>query len=284
MNSLARMRLPRPPAAATLAVTLAVTLAAILAVAPAPAAAGTAPASPGPPVRTIVALGDSYAAGIGAGTDVIVGGCRRSSGSYPVLLAQRLGVSLLDRSCPGATIAEAAARSYGLPRDDAAILIQAGGNDMGFVEVATACFIASAATCARVVATAGSRLPAMRARLATLATDLRRRSPGSTIVVLGYPRLLGSPARCAALIDGNRVRRINALQRSLDRNLRAAASDAGVDYLDWPRSVDRHSLCSPTPWFAWIDTAARLDDLLHPTLPATQRMAAHLAAYLEATP
>ena len=49
-----------------------------------------------------VALGDSYAAGVGAGAPT--GLCWRSSAGYPVLVAGTLGVRLAYHACLGADI------------------------------------------------------------------------------------------------------------------------------------------------------------------------------------
>lgn len=246
---------------------------------PAPSDRGAAAVEPAAP-SGIAALGDSFIAGIGAGSSLVAEGCRRSRMSYPRLLADRWRIPLIDRSCPGATVLETAAQSRGLSGSARVVLLQVGGNDMGFVDVAGACFIASMATCRSAIASARSRLPAMRMRLAALARDLRARLPAATVVLLGYPRLLGEPLACTALLEPRRTRLVNGLQRSLDRHLRLAARGSGVVFVDWPRRVDRHSLCSDDPWFVTFGSATRLDDLLHPTAEATRAMAAHLARRL----
>jgi len=53
-----------------------------------------------------VALGDSYASGVGTRSyDSASGECYRSPHAYPVLDAQRIGAALTSVACSGATVA-----------------------------------------------------------------------------------------------------------------------------------------------------------------------------------
>ena len=72
--------------------------------------ASTAGAAPPPATtgKTYVALGDSYAAGFGLPapstlTGQPVPGCAQTTGDYPHILAAKLGLSLTDVTCSGAT-------------------------------------------------------------------------------------------------------------------------------------------------------------------------------------
>ncbi len=70
---------------------------------------------------TIVCLGDSITAGVGAGED----------SGYPELLARRLGVPVVNAGVPGDTTADALARlPDALSRDPWLVIVEVGGNDL----------------------------------------------------------------------------------------------------------------------------------------------------------
>jgi acyl-CoA thioesterase I len=73
------------------------------------------------PGRTIVCLGDSITAGVGAGP----------AESYPDLLAARFGVEVVNAGVPGDTAAQGLARLDGvLAEDPWLVVVQLAGNDL----------------------------------------------------------------------------------------------------------------------------------------------------------
>jgi len=222
----------------------------------------------------VVALGDSFISGVGAGMYTDVGGCRQSARSYPQLFALRMGRTLVDLSCPGVTIADVYHRLDNIPRNSAIVLLQIGGNDIGFVRLAGTCFIAGRATCHESIAQARRTLQMMPENLLRLLRSIRARAPLADIVVMGYPQMLGSPTQCVDLMPPDRVWALRALQRQLDRTLRQSAIHARTHFLDWPIIVDRHSLCSEMPWYAL--PGDRIDDVFHPDHRATVAVADRL--------
>lgn len=223
---------------------------------------------------TVAAIGDSYLAGIGAGAYTTTDGCRRSANSPAAHLARRIDARLVDLTCPGDTITSASRRASSLPPSLDLVVVQVGGNDLGFTRLAAACLIGSASLCDQVVSNAHRRLPGIRSGLLSLVRQIRLLTPTSDIMVLGYPRLLGSPERCDHLLDSTVVRSLERLQRILDGVIRSASGTAGADFTDWPRTVDRASLCSADPWYAL--PGDRIDDLLHPDSRATIAMGRQL--------
>lgn len=224
---------------------------------------------------TIVAVGDSYLAGIGAGEYLTVDGCRRSARSPAAALAARTRADLVDLTCPGNTIPQALRSTSRIPANADLTLIQAGGNDIGFAILAGACLLGGSSTCSAAVGAAHRQLPEVRRGTIDLVRQARLKAPTSEVIVLGYPRLLGGAKQCSALLDQNRVRDVNRLQRTLDRVIKSAARSAGAEFVDWPRSVDRASLCSGDPWYAL--PGDRIDDLLHPDARATIALSRSLA-------
>ena len=232
-----------------------------------------APAAPSFRPAPVVALGDSFMAGIGAGRYSVNDGCRRSDRSFANRFARKRGSTLIDLSCPGGTLSQVAQSISHIPRNSEVVLIQVGGNDIGFVNLAGSCLIASHATCQSAVRTARAQLPGFVTRLRAQIQRIRSAAPDADIVVLGYPRLIHSPLQCAHLLPQDRTQLMTAVQRDLDRALwRGTPSTA--DFIDWPRSVDQRSLCAQHPWYAL--PGERIDDFLHPTARATSAMTRHL--------
>src|SRR3712207_9572352 len=102
--------------------------------------AGTLPAAAQQP-RTVqyVALGDSYAAGQGAGS--YANGCLQSPHGYPALIDSSQRVHLrADRTCTGADTADVMVRQISaLNRGTRLVTLTVGGNDLDVARVAVAC-------------------------------------------------------------------------------------------------------------------------------------------------
>jgi len=265
------------------ALLLTVTSAVALDAAVHPARAG-ADRSPAPPAHgPIVAVGDSFVAGLGAG-DYRTGanGCRQSQRSVARLLAIRSQRLLIDLSCPDARLAGAPAGPLHLDHqiaqvvpDAALVLVGAGGNDLGFANVTGPCLIAGSATCFAAVDAARARLPRITRDLTRALLRIRVQAPRATVVAVGYPVIIRETPMCAAWLGRERVRWLVALQRGLDGAVRTAAVRAGVRFADWPPEGRQHTLCDPHPWFV-IGEATIIDEVLHPTFEAVRAMAERL--------
>ena len=223
-------------------------------------------------------------AGIGAGDYLDEDGCRRSDRSYAADASRRTGDGLVDASCPGARIPQVLEQSATIPVDRAWVLVQVGGNDIGFGEIAAACLVPWSSNCLSRIAEADARLPQVSQGLADIAASARERAPQARIIMAGYPRLLASPRQCSStlvgsLLEPREITAINALQARLDATIRDAASDADARFVDWPRSVDQHSLCSSRPWFVTVGTGD-LGDALHPTREAYAAMGRDISKVL----
>lgn len=139
-------------------------------------------ARPRPSQPQYVALGDSYAAGDGAGSYLADGtSCYRSLAGYPGLIAQSSGYALNLQACSGATTADVQSLQLGtLTSKTAKVTITVGGNDVGFSSTLSTCLGSDTAACLAKVAEAKAvmdgqlpgRLDALLARCAP-----RRRMP-----------------------------------------------------------------------------------------------------------
>lgn len=214
MSKTAGGRVRRRGAAAALAAAVA----AACAVAAGGAGAGAARTAAPAPLR-IVALGDSYTAGNGAGAYVVPDrGCHRSDAAYPGLLAgllraRGIRAEALNVACSGAVVADVTQPAQARGGDPLApqlaqvpdavaaeaglVVLTAGGNDLRFVDTVR-CLIGlpPASGCAAVAAAADAALPGVAVATAATLRAVAARLPRAAIVLVGYP-LLGSPP-CAA--------------------------------------------------------------------------------------
>ena len=246
------------------------------------AALGPAPAQAEQP--NVVAIGDSYMAGVGAGDYSVIDGCRRSALSYAADATRRMARTLTDESCPGARIPEVLEQAARVRPDSATVLVQVGGNDAGFSSIAFACLAPFRTDCLDRVAESRAGLPAIGQGLRQIVDTASTQAPGARVVLAGYPRLLSGAGACmrsalGGFLDEAEIRAILALQSELDATIAAAARGTDASYVDWPRVVDRHSLCSATPWFV-TPLSGDAQDSLHPTAQAYAAMGRSVAGLL----
>ncbi|MEE4545631.1 SGNH/GDSL hydrolase family protein [Streptomyces sp. V4-01] len=248
------MRTPR-----FIAVAIAPLLAALLAL------LGAAPAhSAGP---RYVALGDSYSAGLGAGSyDAASGACKRSTKAYPALWAAAHAPSAFDfTACSGATTTDVTDSQLG-PVDAATGLVSVtvGGNDAEFSDVMTTCVLSSQAACLDRVATARTFIDGTLPGLLDHTYDaIRAKGPHAHVVVLGYPRVYQVPGDCVLGLSDASRKAIDAAADDLDDVLAKRAADHGFTFADVRSAFSAHELCSPSPWLHSVTLP--VDESYHPT-------------------
>ncbi|WP_182525038.1 SGNH/GDSL hydrolase family protein [Nocardioides dongkuii] len=210
-----------------------------------------APAATAKPVY--VALGDSYASGVGTGAYRDDGTtCRRSSAAYPALAARALGYRLRFRACAGATVAHVTAAQLGaLRRSTRYVTLSVGGNDAGFAGVLTTCATPWwLGDCERAVAGARRFVrDSLTRRLQTLYAEVRRRAPLARVVVVGYPRIfMGEDCDAGTWFSADEQRRLNGTADLLNARLGAAARGAGFAFADPTSAFRGHAVCDEAEW------------------------------------
>jgi len=209
------------------------------------AAAAAAPA-PG----AYVALGDSYSAGVGAGSYIAQSGvCARSRRAYPYGLGRPV---TSFRACGGARSSDVLDRQLGpFPSGTRLVTITIGGNDAGFSNVLERCLFGSPRACSRRVDEAErfvrDKLPA---RLRRVYESIRRRAPQAAVVVAGYPRLFARRPWCSPVgrIDEREQRRLNEGANLLVRTIAAVERLAHVDEAKAVVALDLGGgVCSSSP-------------------------------------
>ena len=222
-----------------------------------------------------VALGDSYAAGPGIPTAASgPAGCNRSAQNYPSLVQARARYrAFRDVSCSGATIADltstqSTASGSNPPQlnavtgDASLVTLTVGANDVGFGEVLTRCLSGSRTLpggCRSAFVHDGhdvlaDRVAELGPKLARMLAEIRRRAPGATVLVVGYPRLLsGQVGGCdGAPFSREDVSYLNDTSTALNSTLEQRAEEAGDRYVDTASASAAHDVCRP-PELRWVE-------------------------------
>ncbi|MFI9011778.1 SGNH/GDSL hydrolase family protein [Actinosynnema sp. NPDC053489] len=229
---------------------------------------------PAPVAPELVALGDSYAAGLGAG-DEASDDCRRSPHAYPGLWAGRHGASLVVAACAGARTSEVTAQAERITPTATLVTITVGGNDAGFSEVMTRCTLGDDDECGqRVDAAVRFVRDELPARLDGVYDAVRaRRSSAARVVVLGYPRLFSFRTWC--LMSGRKREAVNRAADALAEVTGERARAAGFRFADVRQPFDGHGVCADEPWLNGL-VLVPVDRSYHPN------RAGHEAGYLAA--
>ncbi|MGY1592098.1 SGNH/GDSL hydrolase family protein [Geodermatophilus sp. SYSU D00708] len=220
-----------------------------------------------------VALGSSFAAGPGI-EPVLEPGCGRSGANYPHLVAERLGLDLVDVSCGGATLASVVRTPQVLlggatvpPQIDAVdertdlVTVTVGGNDVEYLLTMLRCSYRVAPSAAPASARAFFGAPvdpaAVERALGGLAVELtaavaavRERAPRARVVLVDYLTVLPpSGGGCPALpMDDGDLALCRGIAEQLEAATATAARAAGADLVRASAASRDHSVCSADPW------------------------------------
>jgi len=245
-----------------------------------------------PRYHNYVALGDSYTAAPFVPLTDVAYGCYRSSNNYPTLVAASLHIDdLQDRSCSGAQTkdlpgSQVTVRGMTVPPQFEALsehtdLVTVGigaNNHRLYARLATVCRL-STRICP---------LYDQREKLGRIVDDLRvplvatleqigDLAPNARVLLVGYPKLLPASGDCARLPrmrpqDRATFRNINLRLRE---EMRTAADEAGMEFVDFYAASYGHHVCARHPWIQGRTGSSRRGAALHP-LPAGQVALARL--------
>ncbi|WP_229076574.1 SGNH/GDSL hydrolase family protein [Actinoplanes sp. DH11] len=237
--------------------------------------------------RDYVALGDSYAAGLGGGGYVDTSCLQSKANSYPQLWIDAKGADAfgetVNNACSGALVGTVTNRQLtALDEQTGWVTLTVGGNDAGFVATLQQCLLGSDQTCAGSVKTAvgtmGSNLPGS---LDGLYTEIRAKAPNAKVYVLGYPHLVADPGKgvaCDALTDGRR-KTLNAASDTLSETIsKTVAAHDGFTYVDVRKAFAGHEACTKEPWIHAVG-----NDISESFHPNADGYAAYAKALLSAT-
>ncbi|NEN06768.1 SGNH/GDSL hydrolase family protein [Diaminobutyricibacter tongyongensis] len=197
-----------------------------------------------------VALGDSFAAGMGAGDEH--GGCVRSAeSSYPAVFAADTGVRLLhNAACSGATTDDLVNKQlWALNGDVDLVSVSIGGNDLGVAALATACEHGPTTECKNDFNKAVDTIGVLTDRLSATYQAIAEAAPNARIVVTGYPLLFELPATNNPEFATTAA--VNTATAALDADAESAVTrqqERGVKIWYVPVSFTNHGVGSAKPW------------------------------------
>lgn len=200
-----------------------------------------------------VALGDSYASGVGTRSYISgSGSCYRSTYAYPSIDAGRIGANLSFQACSGARVADVSANQLGpLTAAIELVSVQVGGNDAGFSTVITECAKPSwLGDCNGAINNATNIINnTLPGRLDGLYGSIRSRAPGAKVVVVGYPRIFnGVDCNAGTFFSGDEMSRLNATADLLNSRISSRASAAGFSFVNPTQAFIGHAVCGNPEW------------------------------------
>jgi lysophospholipase L1-like esterase len=225
--------------------------------------------------RRLLALGDSYSSGEGAGdydpgTDASDNSCHRSPNAWPTLVAERRNVRILPSiACSGATLTDLMVGRAGSDQPERQqsqlgrisgspdiITVTIGGNDLGFRSILEDCIVSDCV--ARYHRPSGdvldARIDKLARRLPAAYRAIQAAAPRARTVVVDYPKLFADGKRnCAALdrITPAEGDYLNGKVVRADVAILDAAREAGVTGIDVSTALQgREFSCSgpQSPW------------------------------------
>ncbi len=234
--------------------------------------------------KRLVALGDSYASGVGTRTYYPESGvCQRSPYAYPVLDAARIGATLSFRACSGATTTSVLNTQLDtLSGTTTHVTLTVGGNDAGFTKVISTCaqpFWAS--NCNGAIDEAQSFIKnTLPSRLNRLYGAVTRKAPNAKIVIIGYPRIFnGEDCNAGTYFSPAEEERLNATADVLDTTIRGRASSYGFSFVDPRSGFTGHAVCDTPEWVNGLSNP--LAESYHPNRSGQTGYASLVDDYLD---
>lgn len=142
-------------------------------------------------IKHYVAIGDSYAAGIGAGNALNGPGdkdCSRYDQAYPILLNSGLETDKFDHiACSGAKSQDVRDQQIKNMADSSAdlITVSAGGNDIGFEDILKACvyLATNQAACDKAISDGRNNIANMRSNIDSMLQDLSHKLTKDGLII-----------------------------------------------------------------------------------------------------
>ncbi|WP_421111124.1 SGNH/GDSL hydrolase family protein [Streptomyces sp. NEAU-S77] len=216
-----------------------------------------------------VALGDSVAAGIGAGSlSRWQGNCfidedrkirvPNATKAYPPRVARALGARLDFKAFCGANTKQVIAEQLGTLNDGTDLVtVQVGANNYGFTGVVKKCILFSGGSVcndavAKVQRDFANKLPG---DLDKLYKRIREKAEGAKVLVVGYPKIL---RQTQPLCNGDgrmfldTRKRINTAAHTLNDVTRIAAARHGFQFVEAEQAFKGHAICDRPEWINGI--------------------------------
>jgi len=243
-----------------------------------------------------VALGSSFAAGIGLGPRApgspLV--CMRSSNGYPPRLATLTGLKLVDMSCSGSTSSHILnggqvfqpAQLAAIGPQTRLVTITSCGNDVGYIgdlNAAAGTMGPIGKWLAGPVKPAEARDYAQVTRnLVQIVARIRAKAPQAQVVIVTYPAVVPPTGSCSGLrIDERQAAVSRAVAERLRAATRLAASQVDAVLVDAGAASSGHDACSAMPWISGAAPSTGVP--FHPTAAGAMAVAALIKQSLSLT-
>ncbi|MFE5580973.1 SGNH/GDSL hydrolase family protein [Kitasatospora sp. NPDC056531] len=214
-----------------------------------------------------VALGDSYSAGVGAGSYLSdSGSCERSTNAYAYLWANANSPSSFSFvACSGARTGDVLnSQISALDSSTTLVSLTIGGNDAGFSSIMQTCVLGSDSDCLNAVSTgedyAVNTLPG---QLDQVYSAIRAKAPNAHVVVMDYPHLYQIDGSCIFGIGDTKRAAINEAADTLDGVIAKRVANAGFTFGDVRDIFSGHEICGSLD--TWLhSTTLPIDQSYHP--------------------
>ncbi|MEV6283704.1 SGNH/GDSL hydrolase family protein [Kribbella sp. NPDC051770] len=258
-----------------------------------------------------VALGSSFAAGPGI-SPVVDKAAGRSGRNYPRLVAERLGLDLVDVTYSGATTAhlltdrqdDAAPQIDAVGPETALVTVTAGGNDLeyigAFIRGSLMNTLAKPATLfgRRVANRIRARVSYLRddtaydettARLAEIVREIRDRAPSARILLVDYLAVIGpmTRPRLDVPLNEEQLPSVALMADRLAGVFAAAAEQSGAELVAVSGVSKEHAVGSAEPWTTGFSLRSpRLGGVVpyHPNEAGMRAVAEYVVRQLEDGP
>ena len=250
-----------------------------------------------------VALGSSFAAGIGLGERAAGSpiACQRSINGYPQRLSRLTGIPLVDMTCSGATIEHVlhGGQFFQGPQIDALgpdtelVTITAGGNDIDYVGDIMAMYYRGKGGFLgfvldrfwhRALPVEQRQFTRLKSNMVSTFNEIAHRAPQARILVITYPTILPPAGTCADIgIGEGEAALMRAVGARLVEVTREAAQTAGATLVDMATlSAGYHDVCSADPWMN--GAAPEHGTPFHPNFAGAQTTAEQIQLVLDKKP
>ncbi|MGA5817364.1 SGNH/GDSL hydrolase family protein [Kitasatospora sp. NPDC094028] len=214
-----------------------------------------------------VALGDSYSAGVGAGSYLSdSGSCKRSTNAYAYLWKNANAPSSFRFvACSGARTGDVLNNQISaLSSSTTLVSITIGGNDAGFGDTMKTCVLNSDSDCLNAVNSAENYARnTLPGQLDRVYDAIHAKAPRAHVVVLGYPHLYKVGGSCLFGIGDTKRAAIDKAADTLDDVIAKRAANHGFAFGDVRGVFAGHEICgSSTTWLH--STTLPIDESYHP--------------------
>jgi lysophospholipase L1-like esterase len=236
---------------------------------------GAVPAAAKSSTVQYVALGDSYAAGQGAGQ--YLNTCLQTAASYPEVLDSEKRIHLqANAACSGAETSEVQDQLAALNRGTRLVTLTVGAANLNLTGLLTVC-TQTPSDCQGEINERLALLPALREDLTDLYADVADAAPKALIVVTGYPHLFEPVNPLYRAINAAIDQLNTTIEQAVDDADAVDATDDNIIYVDVTEAFVGHRIGSTTVSFI---NAPSSPDLFHPNALGYEAYADAISAAL----